>query len=190
MEKVDIYDQEGWPTGQVKTKDAAHSDGSWHRAIHVWIVNSNGQLLIQRRALQKEVNPNKWGVSSVGGHISAGETAINTAIRETQEEINLAIQESELEFLFTTPHQKILNDGTYIGNHFNDSFLVEKDIDLSLLKLQPEEVSEVKIIHFTELEKQITEKHPELAQHPEYEKLFPILHQRHDTNWLYGPLQQ
>lgn len=179
MEKVDAYDESGKKIGRAALKRHAHQQGVWHRTIHVWIINSSGELLIQRRAPQKEANPNKWGVASVGGHISAGDDSVTTAIRETKEELGLSLQRSGLEFLFTTPHQQILNNGNYLGNHLDDCFLVQKDIKISKLELQSEEVSEVRLIHFTELEKQIITKHLEFAQHPEYKKLFPILHSRY-----------
>ncbi|MEO6078112.1 MAG: NUDIX domain-containing protein [Candidatus Andersenbacteria bacterium] len=179
MEYFDAYNERGEKIGEVVSRNQAHEQGIWHATIHVWIINSKQELLIQRRSPEKESNPGMWGVASVGGHISAGDDAITTAIRETEEELGLVITGKELEYLFTTPHQQVLNKGTYISNHFDNSYLVEKDIDSNNLKLQTGEVSEVKWIHFTDLEQLIQQRNPEFVENGEYEKLFPLLHRRY-----------
>src|ERR1700674_3932279 len=81
MEYVDLLDSSGRPTGRRKPKSEVHRDGDWHGAAHVWILNTEGQILIQRRSPTKENWPNLWDVS-VAGHVSAGEGPVETAIRE------------------------------------------------------------------------------------------------------------
>ena len=83
MEYVDLLDSSGRPTGRKKPKPEVHRDGDWHGAAHVWIRNIAGQILIQRRSPTKENWPNLWDVS-VAGHISAGEEALEAALREAQ----------------------------------------------------------------------------------------------------------
>lgn len=179
MEQVDIYSKEGRKTGKVITKNEAHKQGIWHKTIHIWLINQKRELLIQKRAPEKDVNPNKWGVSSVGGHINAGETSLEATIRETREEIGIKLNSEKIKYLFTTPHQLVHNGGLLVINHLDDCFLAEIEIDPSKLTLQPEEVSEVKLIHFIALQDKILQKHSEFAQHEEYIKLFPLLKQRY-----------
>jgi len=55
---------------------------------------------LQLRAKNKKLFPNKWDVS-VGGHISAGEEPLTTAVRETKEELGLEISREDLVFVLT-----------------------------------------------------------------------------------------
>lgn len=55
------------------------------------------------------------------------------------------------------------------------------DIELDNLKLQKEEVSEVKNIYYKDFEQMVINKHEDIVNHPEeWEKLFKILHKRYD----------
>ena len=177
MEYVDILVKEGPLTGEKKVKSEVHRDGDWHRTVHLWIINSKGELLIQKRAVAKESYPNMWDIPSAG-HIAAGEDSITSAIRETKEELGLKLDSSEIEYLFTIASKKI-NNGTFIDNEFSDVYLVRKEINISDIKVQREEVTEVNFVPFIELEKIITQGKKDYVPHPqEYEKLFSELHRR------------
>ncbi|MEK7187714.1 MAG: NUDIX domain-containing protein [Patescibacteria group bacterium] len=177
-EYVDVLDEAGNLTGQKKLKSEVHRDGDWHRSIHLWIINSKRELLIQRRAAQKENHPNMWDIPSAG-HISAGEDPITAALRETEEELGLKLETSEIEHLFTVAQTGVTNNGTFINNEFNDVYMVQKDIDISQLSLQEEEVAEVRFISFLELERAIESKDGNFVSHfQEYPKLFSELHRR------------
>ena len=56
------------------------------------------------------------------------------------------------------------------------------DLDVENLKLQEDEVSEVKNIYYEDFEKMIKNKDKDIVNHPEeWEKLFKILHDRYKT---------
>ncbi len=172
MEQLDILDLAGNKTGEITSKDEAHAKGLWHRAIHVWFVDSKNQLLLQHRSPQKNSHPNKWDIS-VAGHISAGEDSITSAIRETEEEIGLTLKAEDFKLIGTIVQQSIQNNGTYINNEFDDVYLVKRDIDISTLKMQPEEVDDLRFISKEELQSWITEGKADLVRHDkEYELLF------------------
>ena len=143
IELIEVLTPEGRPTGVRKPKDAIHRDGDWHRAAHIWIVAPDGRILLQRRSLRKENNPGLWDVSAAG-HVSAGESAVDAAVRETFEELALRITANDLQFVTTLRESCVLNDNTYYDNEFHDLFLVRRDVDITSLKLDPEEVAEVK----------------------------------------------
>jgi mutator protein MutT len=72
-----------------------------HRVVHALVFNEKGELLLQKRSMNKDVAPGKWD-TSVGGHVNAGET-INEALgREMEEE--LGITACDPEFLYTYIH--------------------------------------------------------------------------------------
>ena len=59
MEYLDILDKSGNKTGEKKPRKEVHSKGYWHKGVHIWIINSNRELLVQRRSSNKDVYPNK-----------------------------------------------------------------------------------------------------------------------------------
>eukprot|EP01119_Soliformovum_irregulare_P014431 TRINITY_DN3947_c0_g1_i2.p1 TRINITY_DN3947_c0_g1~~TRINITY_DN3947_c0_g1_i2.p1 ORF type:complete len:185 (+),score=48.17 TRINITY_DN3947_c0_g1_i2:17-571(+) len=76
-EYLDVLDENGKFTGISHPRSQVHREGLWHRVVHVWIVNSKGQVLLQQRTLNKESWPGMWDISSAG-HISAGEGSLVT----------------------------------------------------------------------------------------------------------------
>ena len=55
------------------------------------------EFLFQHRSKTLKGNPDKWDVSA-GGHVNLNEPIIDTAIRETREEIGVDIDKNKLEF--------------------------------------------------------------------------------------------
>ena len=171
MEYIDILTKEGALTGVSKTKEEVHINGDWHRAVHVWIINSNNEVLMQRRAKIKINHPDMWDIS-VAGHISAGENSIDSALREIEEEIGISISEQDLEHIGELVAESIQNKGTYINKEYNDVFIVRKDIKLADMQRQISEVDDLRYITLDELKKWIREKNPELVDHEKEFELF------------------
>ena len=105
MEYIDIFDYNNNPTGEIKEKTQAHEDGNFHRTAHVWIMNDKKELLIQKRSSTKKSHPNFWDISGAG-HIRAGETVIEGAIRELKEELGLEVKEEDLQYIATIKSTK------------------------------------------------------------------------------------
>ena len=95
MEYIDIFDENNHPTGIVKEKKQAHEDGDFNRTAHIWIINNKKELLLQKRSSSKKTHPNCWDISGAG-HIRAGETVIEGAIRELKEELGVTTKENDL----------------------------------------------------------------------------------------------
>ncbi|HEX7419178.1 MAG TPA: NUDIX domain-containing protein [Thermoanaerobaculia bacterium] len=142
---IDVLDADGSSTGRTKPKPHIHRDGDLHRSVHVWIITPDDRILVQRRAAVKENNPGLWDVSCAG-HISAGESAIDAAIREAEEELGIALESDELKHVATLREHSVLNGGTYIDNEIHEIFVVRREVDLSSLRLQPEEVDDVRLV--------------------------------------------
>ena len=174
-EQIDVLDQNGHFTGIRRPKSEVHKSGDWHRTVHIWLLNSKNKLLIQLRSPTKLNCPNLWDIS-VGGHISSGEDGKTSAVREMKEELGIDVTEKDLMSLGEIKTQGVLNNGTYFDNEFHDVFLVRKDVKISDLILQKEEVADVKWVNYLELEKDIA-KNPEkyVGHDKEYEMLFKYL---------------
>ena len=79
----------------------------------------------------------------------------------------------------TVIQQKVINNGTYINNEYNDLFIVEKDIPLSEIVMQESEVQNLKYIPWRELKEMVELNDEQLVPHPEeYELLFQYLEKK------------
>ncbi len=68
-----------------------HGNNLRHRAVHLFIFNRAGDLLLQKRSRWKDRHPNVWD-SSAAGHVEAGEDYDATAVRELREELGIATE--------------------------------------------------------------------------------------------------
>ena len=74
-----------------KPRSEVHRLGLLHRAVHVLVYNSRGQVFLQKRSMKKDRQPGVWD-SSASGHVDSGEDYDTTAIREVREEIGLRLE--------------------------------------------------------------------------------------------------
>ncbi len=146
-EHIDIVDAHGNPTGDSKLKDIIHQKGYYHHTAHVWFYTKNGEVLLSQRSAKKTICPLMWDVS-VAGHIDAGETIKQAAIRETKEEIGLSISENDLKKIGIFECFQTYENGI-IDNEFHNTFICELKVDLSKLTPQEEEVEALKLVSFT-----------------------------------------
>ena len=152
-ELIDIFNADGKKTGETCMKSIAHKKGIYHASVHIWIYDNSGNILVQRRSIDKDTHPNHWDVS-VAGHIGAGESPIFSAIRETKEEIGLQIKEGNLEeigyFKSEFIHGIDLKDLEY---HY--TYLCNYQININNLIPQKEEVEELNILSFSDFKKEV-----------------------------------
>lgn len=168
-EYLDILDKSGTQTGESRTYEEAHQLGLIHKAVHVWIVNSENQILIQKREKNRRAYPSHWDISSAG-HVSAGETSREAGKREAKEELGIVLSDSDCIPLGTFEEHIILNEGTYINNEFQDVFIVRKDISIAEITIDPEEVEEVRWISIEEFQKWIDGKGELMVPHTQEQK--------------------
>ena len=74
--------------------------------MHIWIINDNQELLVQKRNPLKKTFPNLWAISSAG-HVLTKENSKDAGVRELKEELNIEIEKESLEYLFTVKSKKI-----------------------------------------------------------------------------------
>jgi len=175
MEYLDILNEQGEFLGKTKDRDQVHRDGDWHRTVHVWVINGREELLIQKRSAEKESYPGYWDISSAG-HVAAGDSSVNSAIREVYEELGLFVDVSELTYLFTINNKVSLNQGLFLDNEISDVFLLRRDFDLKEISFSDKEISEVSLIELSKLKEAIFSGNPSFVPHEnEYHQLFSFL---------------
>lgn len=131
MEKRDLYDINKNLTGKTYYKGELIPEGSYGIVVVIFIQNSEGKFLIQKRSERKN------GLyASTGGHPKSGENSIEGIMTEVKEEIGITLNKEEIELFFSGRSDE--------GRMFWDDYYIKMDIeDISKLQLQEEEVSEV-----------------------------------------------
>lgn len=128
----DAYDIDRQPLGRKVPRRERGLPGDMHLVVHIVIFNSKGEMLIQQRQTCKSW-AEYWDVS-VGGSVIAGENSREAAHRELMEELGI-----DVDFTNLRPHF------THNFEHgFDDFYLLNMDVDLKELRLQPEEVKDAR----------------------------------------------
>lgn len=94
-ESLALVTEEGKITTRSASKTDVHRQGLWHMTSHIYIFDSRGRLLLQKRSLQKSSSPGKLQVS-VSGHVNADESPRQAALREGKEEVGIELDENRL----------------------------------------------------------------------------------------------
>ena len=87
-EMFDVVDERDEVTGQAE-RGKVHAEGLLHRAVHMFVFNKAGELYLSLRSHLKDTHPGRWG-SSAAGHLDAGESYADAALRELDEELKIA----------------------------------------------------------------------------------------------------
>lgn len=133
MEIWDLYDKDRIKTGETMVRGTQFKENTYHLVVHVCIFNLEGKMLIQQRQPFKDGWANMWDIT-VGGSAVSGDTSQLAAEREFYEEIGYKLSLDGIRPSLTINFDK----------GFDDIYLIQKDIDISKLKLQYEEVQSVK----------------------------------------------
>ena len=159
-EKFDVLNELGEFTGEIATREECHKKGLWHRAVYAFIIDEDGNILLQKRSANKKLWPNLWDVT-VGGHVDAGEFGRQALIREVKEELGIEIKDDDIKYLIGSTSINV--QGDIINKHYNECYLITKNIDVTNIRIQPEEVSEVKYFSKDELLKRISNNYDGLT---------------------------
>jgi isopentenyl-diphosphate delta-isomerase len=144
--KVILVDENDVETGLI-SKTEAHEKGLLHRAVSVFIINSEGEWLLQRRAPEKYHSAGLW-TNTCCSHPLPGESTENAAKRRLWEEMGM---ECDLILLFNFSYREILENGL-IEHELDYVFLGVSD-QMPVLNIS--EVSEYKYLNYLELDNDI-----------------------------------
>lgn len=127
----------------------AHVKAVLHRAISVFIFNSKGEWLLQRRAIEKYHSRGLWTNTSCT-HPAPGETSLEAAHRRLHEEMGL---KAELREVFSFKYIQELENN--LTEHEYDHVFVGYSDELPVPN--PDEVMDYKYISYQDLLQEVAE---------------------------------
>ena len=146
MEIWDLYNEKGELLNKTHIRGEELPDDGFHLVVHVWIKNAQGKFLISQRAKTRPTNPLKF--ECVGGSVVAGENSLQAALRETEEEVGVKLDEIKGQIIYQKTR------GIIDGKKFNDImhvWLFDYDGDVDLSKATTDEVESVCWLSYDEI---------------------------------------
>ncbi len=140
-ELLDVVDQNDVVV-ETLTRGEIHRRQLMHRAVHILVFSSSGSLLLQKRSMLKDEMAGFWD-SSCAGHVESGQGYLETAVRELEEELGLAVTDEAPGYLFTMHPQpsngmefaavyKLVHDGPFtIAEDEIDELEWQEPVDLN-----------------------------------------------------------
>ncbi len=156
VELWDVFDEHGNKTGKVIRRGSELKVGEYMMSVHIYLCNLQGEYLIQRRSIKKELLPGVWDVT--GGAVISGEDSCEAAIREVDEELGIKLDKDNLFPVLTVRRE----------HNFANVWFAIADFKLSDCILQAEEVDEVRFVSSGEMKKLLTEA---VYREEDYKKL-------------------
>ena len=151
VEYVILVNSNDQPLGAME-KMEAHEKGALHRAFSVFVFNTEGEMLLQRRADEKYHSPGLW-TNTACSHPRTGEKTADAAHRRLNEEMGF---DCDIEEVFHFIYKQNVGDGL-IEHEFDHVFMGTSN---SKPQPDPEEVSDWKYVNMDWLLKDV-EDHPE-----------------------------
>lgn len=147
LELIEVVDRNGNSTGEIIDRNVAHDLNILHREVGLFIINSNNQILLQKRSATKRFKPNKWGLCA--GHVDAYEDNETAVLRELKEEIGVIANKEDIVYFCTIVKERETN------SHIAYAYYMFLDKDEKDFVLQKEELSEVKWIDFKQFKNMV-----------------------------------
>ena len=170
LESVILVDRNDQEVG-IMEKIQAHREGVLHRAFSIFIFNSNGQMLLQKRAENKYHSGGLW-TNSCCSHPRPGERIQEAAYRRLDEEFGFT---TSLEFAFSFIYKAGLDND--LTEHELDHVFIGWSDDIPVP--DPDEISEWRYVDVHDIVEEM-ESSPE--KFTEWFKIaFPMLLKRLNT---------
>ena len=171
-EMIDVLDENGVKTGEIRSRRDVHKLGLWHRIALLVIANDRNEILIQQRGKNVFKYPNMWDLS-VASHVQAGQTSLNTILREVNEEIGFQIPRkiTVIDFQFITSFRNHHVMGDVIENQYYDMFMLRENINLDQITFNDDEVQDIQYMNYTGVQKLMKSG----QMHPRDEWIEPII---------------
>lgn len=151
IEYVQLVDEQDHELG-IMEKLAAHEQAKLHRALSVFVFNTNGDMLLQQRAAGKYHSADLW-TNTCCTHPMPNEPVLDAAHRRLQEEMGM---DCVLEHQFNFLYQADMGNGL-VEHEYDHIFFGASD---QLPQPNPDEVQAFKYMSFDEIKAKMLE-HPE-----------------------------
>ena len=142
----DLYDEAGQPTGEKHLRGTKVPEGRFHKVVHIWIQNSRGELLMQKRSDMVDNCPGEW--ATTGGSVQEGEEPLTTAVRELSEELGITVSAEELRYCLMVRRK----------DAFCYVYMLRKDIPVEELILQECEVAAAEWMSVEKMDRMVAER--------------------------------
>ena len=145
MERVDLWDENRTKVLRTIVRGEAILSHERSISVHCYIVNQQGQILIQKRSMQETHFQGWW--STLGGAVTHGNSSLATVKLEAQEELGLEFTEEQIKWLLSFKRAKDIVD----------VYVIHAEVDLAKIVMAPDEVIDVRWATFDEIESMIAE---------------------------------
>lgn len=170
---IETFDAVGNKDGKQATFMEVHRNGLWHKAAHIFVADNKGNIVLQQRTKNVATYPLYFDVSA-GGHVDAGYSVLETAIKETKEELGITVSNDTMLFLGTYKESSVWKE--LINNEFVYVYLCVTETPLATLSFEPEEVQSLLVFPWQELKTIYKDKSKMIVPHYEsYEFLFDYM---------------
>jgi isopentenyl-diphosphate delta-isomerase len=89
-ELLDLVNEDDEIIGEVWKSEAHRDPSKIHREVAIAVFNNRGEVLIQRRSMDKTNNPGSWKITAAG-HVDKGENPKKAIERELVEELGIKV---------------------------------------------------------------------------------------------------
>lgn len=144
IELIEVVDKDGKYTGQILPREEVHNKNLLHNEVACFIINSNKEILLQKRSPNKRYSPNKYGLCA--GHVMANEKLIDALMREIKEEIGITVKEEDL---IPLGNKEYFHDTT--NSHITYFYYILLDLNIDEFTIQEEELTEVRWFKIDEI---------------------------------------
>ncbi len=168
MEKRDLYDINRKLINKTIYKGEDIPEDAYIIVVLIYIQNSEGKFLIQKRSKRKN------GLyATTGGHPKSGENSIQGIITEVEEEIGLKLNEKDLQLYYSgrSDNERV----------FFDDYYIKMDVkDINELALEADEVESVGWFTIDEIKDMMKNKKFFKNHYEEFEILLKWLEEREE----------
>ena len=131
MEYLQVFDENKKALNEKISRDEKYTlhDGKYFMLVLIFIENKKGEFLLQKTSKSKGSC-----IASTGGHVTYGDSSLETVVKECKEELGIEIPTNNIKYVET-----ILYKNCYL-----DTYYTKMELDPKKLTLQLEEVESVK----------------------------------------------
>lgn len=165
-ERFPLVDETGHTIGSATRSECHDGTKRLHPVVHLHVVSPAGAILLQKRSMNKDIQPGKWD-TAVGGHVDFGEEIREALMREAQEE--LGIDASDARPLATYVFE------SDVEREYVSTFCLIADPETLQLTAAEDEVDDTRFWSIDEIEENIGQGVMTPNFEMEYRRILPAL---------------